>query len=95
MEKTRYGMDKDIIARQTQVGYWHKTIKGRNTMMGDFVQWMFGMIIFILDIVAIVDIVGSSKSIGMKALWIILILFLPVLGLILYALFGRERRAMV
>lgn len=51
----------------------------------------FGFLIFILDIVAIVDVVRSSKSIGMKVLWTLVIIVLPLVGLILYFLFGRER----
>jgi hypothetical protein len=52
---------------------------------------LFSLIILVLDIMAIVDIIRSSKSLGMKLLWTLVILFLPVLGLILYAIFGRER----
>ena len=50
---------------------------------------LFGLIILILDIWAIVKIVQSRKSTGAKVLWILLILFLPVFGLILWLLFGR------
>lgn len=50
---------------------------------------LFGLIILILDIWAIVKIVQSRKSTGAKVLWILLILFLPLLGLIIWALFGR------
>lgn len=56
-------------------------------------EFIFGLLIFILDIWAIVDILGSAKSTGQKVLWILVILFLPVLGLILYVLFGRGRYA--
>ena len=52
---------------------------------------LIGLIILVLDILAIVDCVKSSKSTGQKALWIILILVLPLLGLILYYLIGKKK----
>lgn len=51
---------------------------------------LFGLIILVLDIWAIVKTVESGKSTGMKVFWIVLILVLPVLGLILWFLFGRR-----
>lgn len=50
---------------------------------------LIGLIVLILDIVAIVEIVGSGKSAGEKVLWIVEILLLPLIGLILYYLLGR------
>jgi hypothetical protein len=41
-----------------------------------------------LTIYAIVKIVGSSAGTGSKVLWILLVLLLPVVGLILWLLFG-------
>jgi hypothetical protein len=52
---------------------------------------LLGIIVFILDIVAIVDCVKSTWDTGKKALWIILILILPVVGLILYYLIGKKK----
>jgi len=52
---------------------------------------IIGLIVLVLDIVAIVDIVKSSMDGGKKALWIILILILPVIGMVLYLLVGRKR----
>lgn len=51
---------------------------------------LFGIIILALDIWAILKIAGSTASNGAKALWIVLILVLPVLGLILWALLGPK-----
>lgn len=48
-----------------------------------------GMIIVILSIIAIVEIAGSPRTTGNKALWILLIIFAPGLGVILYYLFAR------
>lgn len=51
---------------------------------------ILGLIIFVLDVIAIVEIFKSSKDTTSKLLWTILILIAPVLGLIIYALFGRS-----
>lgn len=51
---------------------------------------ILGIIILVLDILAIIDVLKSSMATGKKILWILLILFLPVLGLILYYLVGRK-----
>jgi len=52
---------------------------------------ILGLIILILDILAIVDCVKSDKDTGKKVLWILLILILPVIGLILYYLMGKKQ----
>jgi hypothetical protein len=49
-----------------------------------------GVIVVILDIVALVELAGSTRSTGNKLLWALLILFFPVGGCILYYLFGRS-----
>ncbi len=51
---------------------------------------ILGLIVLVLDIIAVLDIVKSSKSTGNKALWIVLILLLPIIGLILYYLMGKK-----
>ena len=51
---------------------------------------LLGLIILFLDIYAIIKVVQSMASPGMKALWIVLILFLPILGLIIWWLFGPK-----
>jgi uncharacterized membrane protein YhaH (DUF805 family) len=51
---------------------------------------ILGLIVLILDIVAIVDCVKRSMDTGKKVLWILLILFLPILGMVLYFLVGRK-----
>jgi hypothetical protein len=54
-------------------------------------QGILGLIILVLDILAIVDCVKSAKTNGQKALWIVLILVLPLVGLILYYLIGKKK----
>ena len=51
---------------------------------------LIGLVILVLDILAIVNLVKSSKPTGQKILWALLIIFLPVIGLILYFLLGRK-----
>lgn len=48
-----------------------------------------GMIVLIMDIVAIIEVVGSDRTFGGKALWVALLIFFPVGGLLLYYFFGR------
>ena len=58
--------------------------------MGIEVSGLLGLIILALDIYAIVKTLGSSASTGTKVLWILVILLLPVLGLVLWALLGPK-----
>ena len=47
-----------------------------------------GLIVLVLNIWAIIKVVQSGASIGTKAIWVVVILILPVLGLIAWLLFG-------
>lgn len=47
-----------------------------------------GLIILILDLWAIVSTIGSRASTGTKVLWVLLIVFLPLLGVILWFFLG-------
>lgn len=47
-----------------------------------------GLIILILDVIAIVEIVGSSRSTGGKLIWIFFIVCAPLLGLVCYYIFA-------
>ncbi len=51
---------------------------------------LISFIILVIDIVVIVDIVKSSKDTEKKILWIIAVVFLPVLGPILYYVIGKK-----
>jgi len=51
---------------------------------------LFGLILLGLVIWAIVKVVGSNASDGKKVLWILLLLFLPLLGLIIWAFAGPK-----
>ena len=49
---------------------------------------LFGLIILVLDIWAILNVLKSSIDTAMKILWVLLIVLLPVLGLIIWAVAG-------
>ena len=51
---------------------------------------ILGLLVLVLDIIAIVDVLKCSMETGKKALWIILILILPVVGMALYFLIGKK-----
>ena len=56
--------------------------------MGVEVSGLLGLIILVLDIWAVVKIVQGGAETGIKVLWIVVIVLLPVLGLILWLLLG-------
>jgi len=58
--------------------------------MGIEVSGIFGLLILIADIWAIVNVVQSPAGTGGKVLWIVLILILPLLGLLLWLLLGPK-----
>ncbi|TDR20592.1 PLDc N-terminal domain-containing protein [Marinicella litoralis] len=51
---------------------------------------IIGLIILILDIIAIIEVVNSSRPVEQKLLWVLIILLLPLLGLILYYVIGKK-----
>lgn len=52
----------------------------------------FGLIHLIIVIWAVVDIIGSTtKSSGTKVLWILVVAFAPLIGLIFYIVAGRDK----
>ncbi|AUH33211.1 PLD nuclease N-terminal domain-containing protein [Paracoccus tegillarcae] len=53
-------------------------------------EYIFGIIIFALDVWAIASIINTNASTGTKILWIALVAFLPVLGLIIWWFAGPK-----
>ena len=51
---------------------------------------ILGLLVLVLDVVAIVSVIAGSGSLARKLLWTLLILLLPVIGMILYFLLGRS-----
>ena len=58
--------------------------------MGVEVNGILGLIVLILDVYAIIKVLGSGATTGSKVLWVVLILLLPILGVILWWLFGPK-----
>lgn len=54
---------------------------------------LLSIAVLVLDVIAILDIIKSSMSNGKKALWIVLVLFLPLVGMILYFVIGKKKAA--
>ena len=57
-------------------------------------MWIFlGLLLLALNIWAIVDILGLRRQADVenKILWVLIIIFLPFLGLVLYIIFGDRR----
>ena len=52
---------------------------------------LIGLLVLVLDVIAIVDDVKSAAPTNQKALWVILILVLPVIGMVLYFLIGKKK----
>ena len=53
---------------------------------------IWGLLILVLDIIALVSLLKSGADSGTKILWVVLIVLLPVIGMVLYFLLGPGRR---
>ena len=62
--------------------------------MGPEVSGLFGLLVLIGDIWAIINVVGSGASTGSKVLWVVIIVLLPLIGLIIW-FFAGPRSARV
>ncbi|MCP1649933.1 hypothetical protein J2T49_004163 [Pseudomonas nitroreducens] len=70
-------------------GYAEGTNPNReNLIMGSTLSGLISLIIFALDIWAIINVVKSGAEMPMKIIWILVIVILPVLGLIIWAIAG-------
>lgn len=56
---------------------------------------IFGLIVLVLDIIALVSLLQSGADTATKVLWALLIILLPVIGMILYFLMGPGRRKVI
>lgn len=64
---------------------------GQNMGMG---YGLVGLAVLALDIWAIINVVGSRATTGVKLLWVLLIVILPIIGLIAWFVAGpRSVRA--
>ena len=53
---------------------------------------LIGLVILVLDVIALVSLLQSGADTGTKILWVILIILLPFIGMVLYFLMGPGRR---
>jgi len=51
-------------------------------------SWFGGLIVLALDIWALIAIFGSNATTGRKVLWTLLVVLMPVIGFILWLVFG-------
>ena len=56
----------------------------------DFLGGLAGLIIFVLDIYAIIKIINSSATTGMKVVWVLIVAVLPVIGLVAWFVAGPK-----
>lgn len=52
---------------------------------------ILGVVHLILFLIAAFEILGSGKQVAHKAIWLLIIFFFPLFGLILYFLLGRGK----
>jgi hypothetical protein len=52
---------------------------------------LLGLIVLVLDILAIIEIIKGRTKDTEKILWVVLIIFLPVIGLLLWWFMGRKK----
>ncbi len=53
-------------------------------------EFLFGILIFILDIYAIIKVVQSGATTGAKVLWILGIIIFPIVGFIVWLIAGPK-----
>ena len=60
--------------------------------MGGLLRFIFGVIWAILIIIALMDLFTSPLPTNTKLLWLIVILIAPVLGSLIYLVWGRNQK---
>ncbi|KRV64815.1 PLDc N-terminal domain-containing protein [Pseudomonas citronellolis] len=58
--------------------------------MGSTFNGLTGLIIFALDVWAIISVLKSSADVPIKIIWVLVILILPLLGLVIWAIAGPK-----
>jgi hypothetical protein len=51
---------------------------------------LWGLIVLVADVWALVNILQSGADTGTKVLWVVVVIFLPVLGFILWYFIGPK-----
>lgn len=60
--------------------------------IGGLFRFIFGVIWFILIVITLMDLFKSNLPTNTKLLWLIVILIAPVLGSLIYLLWGKNQR---
>lgn len=63
-----------------------------NIYLGSSYGGLFGLLVLVADLYALFSIFGSNATVGKKVVWTLLVLFLPVLGFIIWWLAGPRAR---
>jgi hypothetical protein len=58
-------------------------------MLTDY-NGVWGLLVLIVDVWAIINIIQSRATTGMKVLWVVIVVLLPVLGVILWYFLGPK-----
>ena len=53
---------------------------------------ILGLLVFIFPLIALVDILKSKFEGDSKLIWVIVVVFVPIMGSILYFLIGRNQK---
>ena len=56
---------------------------------------LIGLVVLVLDIIAVVSLFQSDADTPTKIVWFLVILLLPFLGMVLYFLMGPGRRKII
>jgi len=48
------------------------------------------LLVLVIDVIVVMDILRSNKDMEKKILWIIAVVFLPILGPVLYYIIGKK-----
>ncbi len=60
--------------------------------IGGLFRFILGLLWFILIVIALLDLFRSGLPTNTKLLWLIVILIAPVLGSLIYLLWGKNQR---
>ena len=60
--------------------------------IGGLFRFIFGVIWFILIVITLMDLFKSNLPTNTKLLWLIVILIAPVVGSLIYLLWGKNQR---
>jgi hypothetical protein len=85
-----YSIKRTTDAKQ-EVALKQKKLLNYLLDKGGSMTAILGLVVLVLDIIAIIDVLKSLMATGKKVLWIILILVLPLVGMVLYFLIGKKQ----